>query len=252
MSVLKLLRAGMRQQVQVGLEQIWHSFPAGAAPERSSWDPALSGPGGFGDMESFDEARLPPGAPVAASLGWAAETITYVLEGALSQADTTGRATVLGVGDFQRLTLGRDVLCTEWNASRTAWVHFIRISLRMVASPGQGNSEQRFISQAERRDQLMVVGSRDVRRHSLLFQQDLVLISAVLRPGHHLTHPLRPDRMAWLQVIAGRVQTEGLTVSAGDGLGLCSQRAISITSQTQSEILLIDLHLPIDVDDQAH
>ena len=251
MAVFKLLRAAMRQQVQVGREETWRSFPPLQALTPASVDPAAPGPAGFGDMETFDEGRLPPGAPVAASPGWAAETITYVLEGSLSQADTTGRTTVIRVGEFQRLTLDRDVRCKEWNASRTVWVHFIRISLRLVASPSPGGNEQRFVSQAERRDLLRVVGSPEVRVHSLRIQQDLVLISAILRPGQHLTHPLRPDRMAWLHVVAGQVRVDGLTISEGDGLGICAQRAISVTSELQSEILLLDLHLPVAPKDSS-
>jgi redox-sensitive bicupin YhaK (pirin superfamily) len=88
---------------------------------------------------------------------------------------------------------------------------------------------------------LCVVASPDARSGSLRVHQDARMYSALLDPGQHLVHELAQGRSAWLHVVHGEVTQGEVVLTTGDGAGIVNERAVSITAQEQSEILLIDL-----------
>jgi redox-sensitive bicupin YhaK (pirin superfamily) len=245
-NVFTLRRADERQHIQVSNQEIWRTFhPLSLVevPLRDAGAPEPRTPG-FGVLDALDENRLSPGAEVALLPDREAETITYVLRGALMQEDSKGHTEIVSAGELQRMTLERGAQCSERNASQTEWVHFLRISLHPAANQADNTLEQRFFSLAQRRGLLCIVGSQDGRRRSVRLHQDAVIFSAVLSPGHHLIHALRPDRMVWLHVVGGEASLGEIVVGSGDGAGFAGQPAVSITALEETEILLLDLHRP--------
>jgi redox-sensitive bicupin YhaK (pirin superfamily) len=71
--------------------------------------------------------------------------------------------------------------------------------------------------------------------------QDALLCSALLEPGHHVVHELSPGRMAWLHLVEGEVTLGDIVLTTGDGAGVTAERAVSLTAQSETEILLVDL-----------
>jgi hypothetical protein len=73
---------------------------------------------------------------------------------------------------------------------------------------------------AERRGVLRVVASQDGRTGSLL------------------------GRSAWLHVVRGEATLGNVILTTGDSAGIASERAVSLTAQQKTEILLLDLACP--------
>jgi len=196
---------------------------------------------GFGNIENVKESRLAPGAGVPRSSGHDAEVLTYVCEGALAYENSLGVSGILQAGEFQRVTAGRGIHHSKTNASRTDWVHFFQIWLRpsqVDLDPGQ---EQRRFTAAQRRDGLCIVASFDDRRGSLHIHQDALIYSALLDPGQHVVHELSQMRSAWLHLVHGEVALGDTVLTTGDGAGITTERAVSLTASEESEILLVDL-----------
>jgi redox-sensitive bicupin YhaK (pirin superfamily) len=63
----------------------------------------------------------------------------------------------------------------------------------------------------------------------------------LLNPGQHVVHELLPGRSAWLHLVQGNVTLGDIVLSTGDGVGLTAERALSLTTSEESEILLVDL-----------
>ncbi|HEX6272594.1 MAG TPA: pirin family protein [Polyangiaceae bacterium] len=231
--LIAIRRAHERHHDRRGKREAWFTFHAG--------DRADSLGDNLGSLELFSEGRLPPGTRVPRYPLRDAEIVTYVREGALAYEDSKGRSVVLCAGEFQRMTPGRGIRCNETNASRTDWAHVFQVGLRPSQGAFEPGHEQKRFSAAERRGVLCLVASPDSRKGSLGVHQDARIYSALLDPGQHLVHELAEERQAWLHVVAGDVSLGDFVLSAGDGAGITAERAVSITAQESSEILLVDL-----------
>jgi redox-sensitive bicupin YhaK (pirin superfamily) len=195
----------------------------------------------FGPLVSFSERRLPPGTRASRTPHHEAEIVTYVREGALAYEDAPGCSGVIQAGEFQGTTAGRAIRRSEKNASRSNWAQVFQILLA-PSEPGlePGHQQKRF-SAAQRRGGFCVVASADARRGSLRIHQDVLTCSALLEPGQHVVHELSPGRMAWLHLVEGEVTLGDIILTTGDGAGVTAERAVSMTAQSETEILLLDL-----------
>lgn len=214
---------------------------------RFTFDPqerANTSDSGFGALENLSENTLPPAGVSVARPSQETEIVTYIFRGALTQEDSTGPLGVVRAGGFQRTTIGCGTHHKETNASRTDWASIFRISLRPSELGHNRVPEQMRFAEAERRNVLCVVASPDGRQGSLRTRQDALVCSSVLDPGHHLVHELLPGRCAWLHVICGEVTSHDVILSRGDGLGVTTERSLSLTAHDHTEILLIDVGEP--------
>jgi quercetin 2,3-dioxygenase len=231
--MITLRRAKERQHERHRKREVWLTFYSDAAPHPLA--------GGFGTLEILNEDRLSPGAGTPRHPTHDAEIVTYVHEGALAYEDSMGGSGVIHAGEFQRMTAGRGIRCTETNPSRTDWAHVFQIWLRPAESELEPSHEQKRFSAAERRGVLCVVASPDARRGSLRIHQDALMYSAMLDPGQHVVHELSQGRSAWLHLVQGEVTLGDVVLTTGDGAGVTAERAVSLTAREQTEILLLDL-----------
>jgi quercetin 2,3-dioxygenase len=231
--MITLRRAKERQHERHRKQETWLTF----SPRDLANPPA----DGFGTLEILTEDRLLPGAGVPRHSHDHAEIVTYVREGALAYEDSMGRSGVIHAGEFQRMTPGRGIHHSETNASRTDNAHVFHIGLRPWEADLDSGHEQKRFSAAQRRGVLCVVASPDARKGSLHIHQDALMYSAMLDPGQHLVHELSQGRRAWLHLVQGEVSIGDLVLTAGDGVGISAERAVSLTAREEAEILLVDL-----------
>lgn len=232
--MIALRRGGERHRERSPDQEVWLTF--------NRLDPADLFAGGFGSLESLDESRLSPGAGAPRHPIQDAEIVTYVREGALAYEDSTGNSGVIPAGEFQCTTAGRTMRHRETNASRTDGAHILQIWLRPTEAELEPSREQRRFSTAQRRGVLCLVASPDARRQSLRIHQDTLIYSSLLDPGQHIVHQLEPEHSAWLHVVAGEATLGDDVLTTGDGAGIQSERAVSLTARSETEILLLDLN----------
>jgi hypothetical protein len=222
--MLFLRRTDARSYLRLHRRDVWRSF-SGA---------------GFGALDELTEVRLPPRMPATLRSMAAAEVVTYVLAGSLTQVDGAGRRGVVLAGEFQRTSFVAGARHGEGNGSRSGWTHVFAVSLRAPTAARAWPPEQRRFSAAERRGAWCLVASPDGQAGSLRLAQDTRIHSALLGRGQHLVHELAAPRRAWLQVLHGEVALDELVLRAGDGAGVTAERVVSLTARTDAELLLID------------
>jgi quercetin 2,3-dioxygenase len=241
--MITVRRADARRHDRRRKRDVWLTFDP-----RDRADPLADG---FGALEILSEDRLPPGAGVPRRRRRAAEIVTYVREGAVAYDDSIGRSGVIHAGEFQHLAADREIDHSATNASRSEWAHVFQIWLRPSQATLETVREQKRFSAADRRGALCAVASPDARRGSLQIQQDAVMYSALLESGQHVVHELGAGRRAWLHLVQGEVTVGDIVLTTGDGLGVTTERAMSLTARDKTELLLLDLGGDIGSDSPA-
>jgi quercetin 2,3-dioxygenase len=196
---------------------------------------------GFRALRVINEDRVGPGRGFGTHPHEDMEIVTYVLSGALAHRDSLGTGSTILPGELQRMTAGTGITHSEFNPSATEPVHLYQIWLLPDQEGLDPSYEQRAFPEDERRNRLRLVASPDGRDGSLTIRQDARLYLSTLDEGHEVSHALATARHAWMQVLRGGVDLNGLALSAGDGAAVSDESGLAIRADGPSELMLFDL-----------
>jgi redox-sensitive bicupin YhaK (pirin superfamily) len=195
-------------------------------------------------LRVINEDWIAPGTGFARHPHRDMEILTYVLEGGLRHADSTGGGGVIHAGEWQHMTAGSGIEHSEANASQTDPVHLYQIWIfpdRRGHSPGYS---QRTFDPADRRDRWQLIAAPEGEGSDGTFpiHQNARVLLADVSSGRSLGYALVPGRGAWLQVLRGQVTLGDTTLEAGDGAAIDDVTTFQITAEAPgAELLLFDL-----------
>jgi redox-sensitive bicupin YhaK (pirin superfamily) len=196
---------------------------------------------GFRSLRVINEDVVRPGSGFPTHGHRDMEILTWVLEGALEHKDSLGTGSVIRPGEIQRMSAGTGVRHSEFNASKSADVHFLQIWIVPERAGIAPSYEQRGFDAAERTNALRLLASPDGRDGSVRVHQDARLYVATAESGREIRHALAPGRHAWVQVSRGRVQLGKLELAAGDGASISGEEELVLRAKEASEVLVFDL-----------
>lgn len=227
------IRAGNeRGHTKIGWLDSYHTFSFG-----NYYDPNYMG---FRSLRVINDDRVTPGAGFATHSHQDMEIITYVLEGAIEHKDSLGTGTVIYPGEAQRMSAGTGITHSEFNHSQTEPVHFLQIWIIPAQRGLPPSYEQRAFPLEERSGKLRLIAASDGREDAVTIHQDVDLYVSVLEPGEQVSHRLKPNRYAWLQVAKGEATLNGYALKQGDGAAV-SEEKLEVSTDVGAEILLFDL-----------
>lgn len=231
--MLTVRKAGERGHVQMGWLDSHHSFSFG-----SYYDPEHMG---FRALRVINDDRVAPGGGFPPHGHRDMEIISYVVEGGLEHRDSMGHGAVLRYGDVQRMSAGRGVQHSEFNASRQEEVRFLQIWIQPRAQGLPASYEDRHFDPEARRNRLVPLVTPEGQGQALEMQQDAWMLGALLDPGAQVTHTLAPGRHAWVQVVRGQVEVNGQALAQGDGAALSQEASLTLRGLSQADVLVFDL-----------
>jgi len=231
--MISMRRADERGRTDWGWLDSRHTFSFG-----EYFDPKHMG---FRSLRVINDDRVTPGAGFGTHGHRDMEILSYVLEGGLEHADSTGGGGVIRPGEIQFMRAGTGVRHSEYNASKTEPVHFLQIWIvpdRDGLRPGY--DQRPFDAEAARRG-FVTLASPEGGEGKVQLQQDVSLLVTRLGAGDEREHALAPGRHAWVHVARGDVALDGRDLREGDGAALTGEKAVRITGRSDAEVLLFDL-----------
>ncbi|MBI2931182.1 MAG: pirin family protein [Planctomycetes bacterium] len=196
---------------------------------------------GFRALESLNEVNLAPGASFLPNVHEHVEILTYVRMGVLTHQDALGRPRRMGAGEFLRTSARCGTDQCKLKGSPGDYTQILQSCITPDRQNLKPSEEQKRFAVADRRGILRLIASPNGGDRSLRIRQDVQIHSALVDPGTHLIHELRPGRCAWLHVVKGRILLIDHCLRGGDGAALVGEAAVSLTAQEASEVLLFDL-----------
>lgn len=227
-----VIRSDTRGSADLGWLKSRHTFSFA-----DYYDPARMG---FASLRVINEDRVEGGTGFGKHPHRDMEIVTYIIEGELEHKDSMGNGSVIRPGELQRMTAGTGVFHSEFNPSDRS-THFLQIWILPEKNGLEPGYEQKHFAPQERHNRWRLLGSRDGRDGSLSIHQDVLLSSTILDAGETLSYAFGEGRVGFLQVVAGEIELDGETVSAGDGVAIESVSELNVAARGRSEMLLFDL-----------
>ena len=196
---------------------------------------------GFRALRVINEDRVAPAKGFGTHSHQNMEILSYVVEGVLEHRDSSGGSGVLGPNELQRMTAGTGVSHSEYNPSKTNPTHFLQIWILPEREGLTPAYEQREFPVSERQERLRLIASRNGADGSVTIHQDARVYDAIISTGVDVTHTLSNQRHAWVQIIKGAIDVNGVALQAGDGAAISEEQSLRIAATKDAEILLFDL-----------
>jgi redox-sensitive bicupin YhaK (pirin superfamily) len=231
--MIKIRKSEERGHVNLGWLDTHHSFSFA-----SYYDPQHMG---FRSLRVINDDTVAGGGGFDLHPHRDMEIITYVLSGALQHRDSMGNSAVMKAGDVQRISAGTGIEHSEFNYSPIDPVHLLQIWVlpeRKGLTPGY--AEKSFGSAPPGR--LTLIASRGGRDGSVAINQDADVLLAKFAGGDSITHSLRPQRHAWVQVAEGEVSLNGQILKTGDAASVTGETELRLASDGSAQALVFDLN----------
>jgi redox-sensitive bicupin YhaK (pirin superfamily) len=165
------------------------------------------------------------------------EIISYVIEGALKHEDSSGNKYVVPAGDVQRMSAGRGVMHSEFNASNQEKVKFLQIWIQPNVLGVKPSYEQKNITQ---KGPLTPLVNQKGEDGALSINQDASLSRLILKKNKQFTVRTE-NRVGYLHIIKGQLLVNDHKLSAGDGFSVEPQQGVELVADSNIEALWFDL-----------
>ena len=196
---------------------------------------------GFGNLRVINEDRIAPGTGFGTHGHRDMEILSYVLEGALAHRDSIGNGATIVPGEVQRMSAGRGVMHSEFNASRDATTHFLQIWI-LPAQPGiDPGYEQKAFAAGDKRGRLRAVASPDGRDGSLTIHADASLYAGLFDGDERARLALAAGRLGYVHVARGTLQVNGQALASGDAAMLRGETQVELAHGRDADVLVFDL-----------
>jgi redox-sensitive bicupin YhaK (pirin superfamily) len=231
--MIQVRKSGERGHADHGWLNSYHSFSFA-----NYYDPEHMG---FRSLRVINEDRVAPGKGFGSHGHRDMEILSYVLKGSLAHRDNMGHEEVLGPNEIQRMSAGRGVIHSEFNASSSEPVHFLQIWIEPATEGTPSSYEQIRFAPEEKRGKLKLLAGPRGGDGVARINQDAQVFVAELDKGEDVGYRLGDRRHAWLHVIRGGVTVNGITLGTGDAAAISKEEALKVSGSEPSEILLFDL-----------
>jgi redox-sensitive bicupin YhaK (pirin superfamily) len=231
--MLDVRRSGERGRAHHGWLKSNHSFSFGDYYDTNHM--------GFGPLRVINEDYVEAAQGFGTHGHRDMEIISYVLDGALAHKDSMGNGSVLQYGDVQRMSAGTGVRHSEFNHSQSEEVHFLQIWIEPNVKGIEPSYEEKHFDDESKKDQLRLIAASDGRDGSVLIHQDASIYATILNNSDEINYELATGRIAYVHVIRGQINVNGIELSTGDALKITEENKVSLANAEAAEVLLFDL-----------
>jgi hypothetical protein len=231
--MLVLRKSQDRGHADHGWLKSYHSFSFAGY-----YDPAHVG---WGNLRVINEDRIAPGTGFGRHGHRDMEIISYVLAGELAHQDSMGNVEGIPPGDVQRMSAGSGVMHSEFNHARDQTTHFLQIWIEPRVKGIPPSYEQKTVPVAQKRGALRLVASPDGAADSVTIHADASLYAGLFDGDESAHLALDPARKAYVHLVRGTLEANGLRIDAGDAVLLENESRVELRQGTDAEVLVFDL-----------
>jgi redox-sensitive bicupin YhaK (pirin superfamily) len=170
------------------------------------------------------------------------EIISYVINGELTHADSMGNRQTLTRGQVQYMSAGTGVVHSEHNRGKEL-LRFLQIWILPDKNNHQPSYGDFRFSWSDRENTWLALATSFANTASkapIHIHADINAFATSLEQGKSLDFPVEPGRQAYLVLIEGAAEINGITLNMRDALEI-QEENISLTARETSHVLIIEM-----------
>lgn len=169
------------------------------------------------------------------------EIFTYVIEGALQHKDSMGHASVIKAGDVQKISAGKGISHSEFNASPKEKVHLLQIWILPKTKDIDPSYQEMTLAEPDPTSPLRLIGSPKAQENVVSFNQDVSIYRGRLNASASCAYDIKLGRGVWVQMVSGKIQINNQELLMGDGAAIENISTMNMKALEDAEFLLFDL-----------
>ncbi len=197
----------------------------------------------FGPLRVMNDDIIQPGEGFPTHPHRDMEIVTIILEGTVKHKDNSGGEGTITVNEIQRMTAGKGILHSEFNASDTEILKLLQIWFIPNKQGLTPSYEQIKFSHEEKKNKLLKVVSGKKEDGIIFINQDAEIFLSDLEKGKIIQYKLSKERGVYLHVINGTINVNDISLNNGDAVKITEEDQINISAAENSNIILFDLIL---------
>lgn len=170
------------------------------------------------------------------------EILSYVIDGELTHADSMGNKSTLTRGQVQYMSAGTGVLHSEHNRG-TDRLRFLQIWILPDKSGHTPNYGDYPFALADRENAWLPIATgaqNGASKAPIKIHQDINAYATILEKGKSLDFEVNPGRQAYLVMMEGKADINGIRLGMRDALEIVEEN-ITITAQETAHCLVIEM-----------
>ncbi len=231
--MLEVLRSYDRGKTKIDWLESYHSFSFGEYYNPNNM--------GFGPIRVINDDLVQPMGGFPTHPHRDMEIITIVTEGAVAHRDSSGGEGIIQIGEVQKMTAGKGIFHSEFNASD---LHILKLYQIWIVPNQLGlkpSYEEIRYDVAEKKNKLLLVASNNHSDGVIFLNQDAKIFLADLDTENSLTHSTEKNRGVYLHIIKGKVLFDGVELSSGDAAKLTEIDSLNLYAKENSSFMLFDV-----------
>lgn len=231
--MLEVLKSNDRGKTKIDWLESYHSFSFG-----EYYDPNNMG---FGPIRviNYDIVQPMGGFPTHPHRDM--EIVTIVTEGVVAHRDSSGGEGTIRVGEVQKMTAGKGIFHSEFNASD---MHVLKLYQIWIIPNQLGlkpSYEEIRYDFAEKKNKLLLVACNNHGDGLIFLNQDAKIFLADLDSGKILTYNTEKYRGSYLHIVKGKVLVNGVELSSGDAAKITEIESLNISAVENASFMLFDV-----------
>lgn len=231
--MIKIKRASERGNTKIDWLNSYHSFSFG-----EYYDPENMG---FGPLRVLNDDTVQPGAGFPTHPHRDMEIISVVTSGVMAHRDNTGGEGIIRPGIIQKMSAGKGILHSEFNASDKEILKLIQIWILPNKKGIKPSYEEMRFELEDKKNKLLLVASGDVNDGVIFINQNVLIYLSDLEKGKKQDYEIRKNRAVYLHLIEGKLEINGLHIFSGDSLQILDEPVLTINAEAESEFIVFDL-----------
>ena len=195
---------------------------------------------GHGALRVWNDDEIAPNTGFPAHPHANMEIITYVREGAITHQDSLGNKGRTEAGDVQVMSAGSGIRHSEYNLE-TSPTKIFQIWIEPPRDGGAPTWGSKPFPKADRSGQFIAIASGQADdKDALPIRADARVLAATLKAGESAHYAPSKARHLYLVPAAGKVEVNGVSVNARDGIAIRDEAELTVTALEDSELVLVD------------